>query len=341
MKKCVVAVFLAVVSVVIPQYAHCQVFNDQLEGFHKVLENLYNEMIPMAKGLLTVAQAIAGFGALGYIGVRVWRHIAAAEAIDFFPLFRPFLISMLIGLYPYLLGLLNGILRPTIIATKEMVKNSQKSVDELLKERAKNIVNEDEWRDLVGGLEEGQQDWKKYEQQETPAPDNSFGKGLFMSLSIFSNALSLILKFILSLVLQLIYFAAALCIDAMRTFNLLILSLLGPFVLCISIFDGFQHLITDWLARYINIYLWLPITNLFSAMIGKIQAGMLRQDIANGTLSFSQTDAAYIIFLFIAIIGYFSIPSIANYVIQTSGGNNVLSKTNKMVMTAGRMMAGR
>lgn len=336
---CYCAVVLLFIS--IPNVAFCQIFNDQLEGFHKVLERLYGEMIPMAKGLLTVAQAIGGFGALGYIGVRVWKHIAAAEAIDFFPLFRPFLISIIIALYPYLLGLLNGILRPTIIATKEMVKNSHSAVDELLKERARTIVNQDEWQDLVGGFGEGNNDWKKYEQQEAPTADNSFGKGLFMSLSIFSNALSLIIKFLLSIVLQLVYFAAALCIDALRTFNLLILSLLGPFVLCLSVFDGFQHLLTDWLARYINIYLWLPITNLFSAMIAKIQAGMLQQDLTNGTLSFSQTDAAYIIFLFIAIVGYFSVPSIANYIIQVNGGNNVLSKTGKMVMGAGRMMAGR
>jgi conjugative transposon TraJ protein len=323
----------------LPMPAFCQIFDGQLQGFHNVLEKLYRDMIPMVKGLLTVSQAIAGLGALGYIGVRVWKHIAAAEPIDFFPLFRPFLICMLIGLYPNLLGLLGGILKPLIIATKDMAKNSNNAVEVLLKDRAKAIINNEEWQDLAGGMGEGEQGWEKYEQQESA--NGGISKGTSFSLSMFSNTLSFVIKFLLSIVLQLIYFAAALCIDVMRTFNLLILSLLGPFVLCLSVFDGFQHLLTDWLARYINIYLWLPIANLFGAMISNIQAEMLKLDATQGTFSFSQTDAAYIIFLVISIVGYFSIPSIANYIIQVQGGNNVLSKTSKAIMTAGKAMAGR
>lgn len=339
--KAITTCIVAGCLLLLPVVSHAQIFNESLEGFHNVLSKLYDKMILMVSKLLTVAQAIGGFGALGYIAVRVWRHLANAEPIDFFPLFRPFLLCIIISLYPQLLGLVNGLLHPTVLATKEMVKDSNNAVDELLKERANTIVNQDEWQDLVGGMDKGQQDFQKYENQEAPNPAGDFGKGMYMSLSIFSNTLSLILKFILSLILQLLYFAAAVCIDAMRTFNLIILSLLGPFVLCLAIFDGFQHLLTDWLARYINIYLWLPICNLFGAMIANIQSGMLQEDIAHGTLSFSQTDAAYIIFLIVSVFGYFSIPSIANYIIQVNGGNNVLSKTTKMVTTAGRLMVGR
>jgi hypothetical protein len=49
-----------------------------------------NEMLPMTKDMLRVAQVIACFGSLLHIGYRVWKQIAAAEPIDFFPLLRPF-----------------------------------------------------------------------------------------------------------------------------------------------------------------------------------------------------------------------------------------------------------
>src|SRR6185312_6807164 len=120
-----------------------------------------------------------------------------------------------------------------------------------------------------------------------------------------------------SQVLQIIYYAAALCIDTIRTFHLIVLAILGPLVFGIAVFDGFQHSLTTWLARYINIYLWLPVANLFGAILGKIQENMTQIDLTrlqNGDISFfSATDIAYIVFLVIGVVGYFTIPGIANY----------------------------
>ncbi|MFD2887854.1 conjugative transposon protein TraJ [Chitinophaga cymbidii] len=331
----------------IPATGQCQVLNGELKKFQTVLDNLYKEMIPLADDILVVAQAIGAFGALWYIGVRVWKHLAAAEPIDFFPLFRPFVITLVISLYPYILGIMNGVLSPTVIATEEMVKNSNDPIAVLLESREKAITNSEEWQDLVGGLHGGQEDWQKYEQQDETGSDEdglTLGKALSFSLSIVTHSLNIIIKLFVSFVLQLLYFAAALCIDAMRTFILLLLSILGPFVLCLSIYDGFQHILPIWIARYINIYLWLPIANLLGAMIGKIQEGMLRMDLSdmqNGSLpSFGQTDLAYLVFLVVGIVGYFSIPSIANYIVHAAGANTLVSKTNSVVLTTASIAAG-
>lgn len=339
MQKNVRWILLGVGGLLFPASAFCQVFDGPVEGFHKVLEKLYRDMMPMVNGLLKAGQAIAGIGALAYIGVRVWKHIAAAEAIDFFPLMRPFFISIVLAFYPNLLGLLQGILRPTIIATREMAKDSNNAVDVLLKDRQNAILNNNEWENLAGGISDNEEGWQKYEQQESVG--SGVSKGTSFSLSMFSNTLTYVIKFLLSIVLQLIYYAAAICIDVLRTFNLVILSLLGPFVLCLSVFDGFQSLLVNWLMRYINIYLWLPIANLFGAMISKIQAEMLRLDASQGAFAFSENDAAYIIFLVISIIGYFSIPSIANFVIQVQGSNNVLGRAAKGAAQAGSAMMGK
>jgi conjugative transposon TraJ protein len=320
-----------------------------VQSMHEVLANLYNEMMPLCSKLIGVSQLIAAFGALLFIAYRVWKHIANAEPIDFFPLFKPFVLAIVIGLYPKVLATFNGLLKPMVTSTGAMVKNSNEAVEKMLAARAKSITTGEEWQTLMGGLgyEDDNKDWYKYQNPEEPEHKSgglSFGKAIAFSFSLITNTLGFIIKGILSAFLQVLYYAAALCIDTMRTFHLLILGILGPFVLCLSMFDGFQHTLPVWLGRYINIYLWLPISNLFGALIGRIQEGMLQLDISQSAqgdlIGFGPTDMAYLIFLVIAIIGYFSIPSIANYVVHASGASTILSKTNTLIMGGASMVTG-
>lgn len=315
-----------------------------VQELHGVLEKMYKKMVKLCIPLTDVARAIAGFGALWYIAYRVWKHIANAEAIDFFPLLRPFAIALAINFYPAVLSVLDAVLKPMSVSTAALVKKTNEGVERMLAARAKSITTSNEWESLMGGLGyEDDKDWYKYQQPEEEKKDDglSVGKALKFSFSLITNTIGFIIKGIISLFLQILYYAAALCIDTLRTFHLLILAILGPFVLCLSVYDGFQHTLPVWLARYINVYLWLPIANLFGAMIGQIQQEMLQIDIdqtnAGDLIGFGPTDIAYIIFLIIAIVGYFTIPSIANYVIHASGASALLSKTNSLV-TGGRTM---
>lgn len=139
--------------------------------------------------------------------------------------------------------------------------------------------------------------------------------------------------------LELVFESAALIIHVIRTFYLIVLAIIGPVVFALSIFDGFQHLLSVWLARYINVYLWLPVANIFGAIIARIQESMLTGEVAGVTLPgqpFSTTDWAYIAFLLIGITGYFTVPSVANYIVNAGGGNTLLHKVTSMSAGAGR-----
>ena len=94
----------------------------------------------------------------------------------------------------------------------------------------------------------------------------------------------------------------------------------------------------------------MPVANIFGAIIGKIQERMIALDISQvqdaGDTFFSSTDTAYLIFLIIGIIGYFTVPSVANYIVHAGGGNgllhkvsNVISSTGQTVMSGGSNMA--
>ncbi len=315
---------ILLILLVLPLSSFAQEVAGQVDQMHTVLENLYAEMMPLCSQMLRVAQTIACFGALLYIGYRVWKHIANAEPIDFFPLLRPFALSIAIGIFPQVLALMNGILQPVTMVTAGMVKNTHADVDALLHQR--DLAAQGKGPKELITDPGGQAKWDAY-----GAGDSSGG--------FWSNLLSLnftqLFKLFISTVLEILYYAASLCIDCMRTFHMVILAILGPLVFAIAVFDGFQHTLSIWFARYINIYLWLPIANLFGALIAKVQSGMLRLDIAQmqqGDDSvFSQTDIAYLIFMIVGIVGYVSIPSIANYVVHASSGSAIMGKVNNMV----------
>ncbi|GAE86584.1 conjugative transposon protein TraJ [Bacteroides reticulotermitis JCM 10512] len=122
---------------------------------------------------------------------------------------------------------------------------------------------------------------------------------------------------------ELLYNAAGLTIDTLRTFFLVVLAILGPLSFALSIYDGFQSTLTNWISRYISVYLWLPVADIFSAVLSKIQALMLQADIValqDPSYIPDGSNAVYIIFLIIGIIGYFSVPTVAEWIIQSGGG---------------------
>mgnify|MGYP000464821819 FL=1 len=116
--------------------------------------------------------------------------------------------------------------------------------------------------------------------------------------------------------LELLFAAASLLIDTVRTFFLVVLSILGPIAFAFSVWDGFQSTLSQWFTRYISVYLWLPVSDLFSCMLAKIQVLMLQNDILelqnNPNYSLDNSNSVYVIFMLIGIIGYFTVPTVAD-----------------------------
>lgn len=75
------------------------------------------------------------------------------------------------------------------------------------------------------------------------------------------------------------------------------------------------------------------MANLFGTLISQIQQEMIKLDIAqlnaSGTTTFGPTDTAYLVFLILAIAGYFTVPSVTNYII--SGGGIGMRRINRLV----------
>ena len=340
MKKYVWVTLCVTVEMIIPNIAWAQGgFADEVKSLHTVLEKLYDEMLPLCSKLIGVGRGIAGFAATWYIASRVWRHIANAEPIDFYPLFRPFVLGFAVLIFPSIIAMINGVMQPTVTGTASMVEDSDKAIAVLLQKKEEAIKKTTVWQMYVGENGSGDRDkWYKYTNPNDDPSDEGFFEGIGNDIKFamakasynFRNSI----KQWMSEVLRVFYEAASLCIDTIRTFYLIVLAILGPLVFGIAVFDGFQHSLTVWIARYINIFLWLPVANIFGSIIGKIQENMLKVDIAQvqdyGDTFFSSTDTAYLIFMIIGIVGYFTVPSVANYIVHAGGGNTLLYKVTSV-----------
>ncbi|MBB6240475.1 conjugative transposon TraJ protein [Pedobacter sp. AK013] len=330
----------------LPIFSYAQTSAQSISGLQPVLDRVYDEMLPLCSGMINVGRGLAGFGALWYIASRVWRQLASAESIDFYPLLRPFALGMAVMLFPAVIAMINGILQPTVSATNAMVAGSNKTIERLLKMKEAAIKKSRYWQMYVGEDGSGDMDkWHKYAYPKDPnGEDESFldglGRGLEFNIAKASYNFRNSIKQWLSEVLEILYAAAALCINTVRTFFLIVLAILGPLVFGFAVFDGFQNTLTVWIARYVNIFLWLPICNIFSSILGKVQENMLKLDLSQieqqGDTFFSSLDTAYLIFLIIGIVGYFCVPNVANYVVHAGGGNTILQKVNSIVSSSTR-----
>lgn len=323
----------AVAGTLLPFFSFGQDFTGEIQSMQTVLDQVYNDMIPLCSQLINVGRGIAGFAALWYIGSRVWRNIASAEPVEVYPLLRPFAIGLSIAFFPYVLTLMNGVLKPTVTGTAAMMNNSNNAIEYLLRKKEEAIHKTIPWQ--LYGDEGTHGKWYRYNHPDGEDEDpDLLTNGIRFLMAKTAYSIRNAIKQWMSEVLQILYEAAALCINTIRTFYLIVLAILGPLVLGFSVFDGLQNTLTVWIARYINVYLWLPVANVFGSIIAKIQENMLRVDIEQinlyGDTFFSTTDTAYLIFLIIGIIGYFTVPSVANYIVHAGGANILLHKATNV-----------
>ena len=314
--------------------------SDFIQGLQGTLESVYTAMLAYVGDLTSIGRSIAGFGALLYITYRVWGHLVRTEAIDFFPLLRPFAIGLLLGFYPTFIAVVNGILQPTVVGTSVLMAQTNSAITKVLTE------DSPEWQAYVGIDGSGNEEiWEKYSDDADTGLFSGISNALTFSLDRIFYFFRTALRLLLSQIFQIIYEAAALCINTLRTFELVLLAILGPLAIGLSTFDGFRHVLVAWLGRYINVFLWLPVANIFGVMIGQLQVAMIQfdtnQTMTNGQASFGMTDTAYLIFLLIGGVGYFCVPSITNHIINVfpSGGGALQKKAPEAVVDTAKTAA--
>ena len=147
--------------------------------------------------------------------------------------------------------------------------------------------------------------------------------------------------------LELLFDCASLIIDTIRTFFLIVLAILGPLAFAVAVYDGFHASLTQWLSKYISVYLWLPISDLFGAILARLQVLSIQKDMEmlaiDPSYTFSAENGASLVFLLIGICGYFTIPSIAGWIVHASGigsYNRIVTHLGAWTLTHAAGIAG-
>lgn len=312
-------------------------------NLHTILESLYNQMMPLCEDMLGVAKGIAGLGALFYVAVRVWQSMARAEPIDVYPLLRPFALGICILLFPTLvLGTMNSILSPIVQGTHKMLEGQTLDMQQYREQKDKlekeAMMRNPETAYLVSDEEFDRQ----IDELGWSLSDVDTRMNMYMEVGVYN--LEKNIRDAFRSLLELLFAAASLLIDTVRTFFLVVLSVLGPIAFAISVWDGFQSTLSQWFTRYISVYMWLPVSDLFSSLLAKLQVLMLQNDIAelqgDPNYSLDNSNSVYIIFMLIGIIGYFTVPTVAGWIVQAGGAGNYSRNLNQAATKTGGLAAG-
>ena len=287
---------------------------ETFSNLHEVLRNLYDEMMPLCSDITGVATGVAALGALFYVASRVWQALSRAEPIDIYPLFRPFCLGACIMFFPtFVLGTLNGIMSPVVTGCHDIMEGQTLNIREYSEKRQKleyeAMTRNPETAYLV--------DNEEYERQIEDlgwSPSDLKAMAGMAAERFKYQARQGVNNFLRSF-LELLFQSVSLVLDTLRTFFLIVLSILGPLSFAISVYDGFHNTMIQWICQYISIYLSDP------AYVPDVN------------------NSAYIIFMLIAIVGYFTIPTVSTWVIQASGAGNYGKQVNSWSLKGGRAAA--
>lgn len=305
-------------------------------NLHELLRALYDDMMPFVDNMAALAKGVAGLGALFYVSLRVWQALSRAEPIDVFALLRPFAIGLCIMFFSTIvLGTINTVLSPFVSGTHEMLEDQVLDLNKLQEQKDQleyeAMIRNPETAFIVSDEEFD----KKLDELGWMPSDISTMAGMYLDRTEYKMEKAM--KDWFRNLLEILFQAAALVIDTIRTFFLIVLSILGPISFALSIWDGFQHTLSKWLARYISIYLWLPVSDLLSSMLARIQSLILEKDIENlsdPTFIPDTSNTIYIIFMIIGIVGYFTIPTVTGWIIETGGAGNFMRNIQRTGSTA-------
>lgn len=303
------------------------------DNLHQVLRVLYDEMMPLCSNMTGVAKGIAGLGALFYVAAKVWQSLARAEPIDVYPLLRPFALGLCIMFFPtFVLGTINTVLSPVVKGCNQLMETQTFDMNEYRAQKDRleyeALMRSPETAYLASDEEFDRQ----LEELGWSPSDMVTMTGMYMDRTAYNIKKSVRDWF--RELLEMLFQAAGLIIDTLRTFFLIVLSILGPLAFAISVYDGFQSTLTRRISRYISIYLWLPVSDLFSSVLARIQTLMLQKDIeqlSDPNFIPDGSSTVYIIFMIIGIVGYFTIPTVASWIVSAGG----TSAYNRNVARAG------
>jgi conjugative transposon TraJ protein len=300
------------------------------DKFFSFTDYLVSSGITHARLLVDMARAIGGIAAFFYISKRIYEQLIADNPVSILPLLRPFALVLVITFWGPFVNLL-------LVPTKGLTKLSE-SVYADKKHIVQQRLNEKQQAILAADLP------VFYENEEKEAA--LWDKGINVLLTSYNiitgramrNQINFYIMDATRQVLESLFEVLVYLIAFLRTLFCVLLVIFGPLVFAISIFDGFQDNYLQWIARFVNVNLYLPIALLILSLVQEILIYVLELEIAQiNAMPVYLPQQFYVSSLVVpvcGIIGMALVPKIASWIVQASGAN---SGGGRLVRTAAVM----
>lgn len=137
---------------------------------------------------------------------------------------------------------------------------------------------------------------------------------------------------ILFLIVKILLFVQQLLCCTYQMIN----ALIGPFVIALAILPSFENGIRNWVARYIQIAMWIPIG--YFMMFINLQIGSSFCDMAAADGASLSLEWLMIALQIVSLVSIAAVPKIAAWVIESTGANDAHGSLSMPARTAARKL---
>lgn len=290
-----------------------------------------------ARLLVNMARAIGGIAALLYISKRIYEQLIADNPISLLPLLRPFALVLVISFWGPFVQLLMVPTKGLTKLSEAVYADKKHIVAQRLEEKQDAIF----YADLPAFQENEEKEatlWDKGINMLLTSYNIISGRALQHQINFyFMDGVRQLMESLFEAIVYLIAF--------LRTVFCVLLVIFGPLVFAVSIFDGFQDNYLGWIARFINVNLYLPIALIILALVQEVLVYVLEAEIASIKSSLIYMPSMYYVSNLVVplcgIVGLVMVPKIASWIISASGtntgGGRLVKTAALMAITKGAM----
>lgn len=300
-----------------------------MDSINETLGELLKIFIDDLSEFFVIARIIAGIG-LAISTYFTFFQIMGGDDESVKKYLTKFLVVFLgIVYYPTLLLIINYPLDIITVSVKNISdKNVAKNTYVWDKELSQNGVN----NNFQTNAEYEKEFNRIYPVIETN--DNTFMGSLKSLGADIANSVAGMIQEIIATALRMVADLALIILNVIRYFFLIVLSMFGIFVIALSSFPTLEGSFSQWLTKYINVYLWLAIGYILKSILTRVE--LLANVKALNQQYEIETAGSSMISLLInlcTIIGFLSIPTLSSWMINaaTNGVGSKMAQSAKQI----------
>lgn len=273
------------------------------------------------EALSSIASLLAAILAAGTL-LKMSKDYIQGQPLDLWDLLRPIVLLTLVCLFrPLVLGPLDSLVN---VFTRDAAEAVSVSTGEYVKQWGENVAKMD-----VYTVQNSMQDAAK---EIAEIAEDKSGIGRFFATAwiaikkvvmhrfhLISMGIGTVIGAILFLLVKILLFVQQILCNTYLLMN----SLLGPFIMALAILPGFETGLKNWVARYIQIAMWIPIG--YFVMYINLQIGNAFCNLAAAGQTGLAMDWFMIALQIVALVSVASVPKMAAWVIESTGANDAHS----------------